>query len=64
MSEDEKNGLLKAFIRFLYGMRKEPLLIEKDVEDIHSQIEKEMSSILGTTGKKYIPDGQERPGIG
>ncbi|MCX6333374.1 MAG: argininosuccinate lyase, partial [Bacteroidia bacterium] len=35
------------------------LVIEKDVEDIHSQIEKEMGSILGTTGKK-IHTGRSR----
>jgi argininosuccinate lyase len=35
------------------------LVIEKGVEDIHSQIEKEMSSILGTTGKK-IHTGRSR----
>jgi len=36
------------------------LVIENDVEDIHSQIEKEMSSILGNNReKKFIQDDQE-----
>ena len=59
VSEDEKNGLLKA-LHFLFVWDEEgSLVIENDVEDIHSQIEKEMSSILGTTGKK-IHTGRSR----
>ena len=43
----------------MYGTKRGALVIEKDVEDIHSQIEKEMASILGTTGKK-IHTGRSR----
>ncbi len=43
----------------MYWDEEGSLVIEKDVEDIHSQIEKEMSSILGTTGKK-IHTGRSR----
>src|SRR5664280_3544779 len=59
VSEDEKNGLLKALHSLFVWDEEGSLLIEKDVEDIHSQIEKEMSSILGTTGKK-IHTGRSR----
>jgi argininosuccinate lyase len=59
VSEDEKNGLLKALHSLFIWDEEGSLLIEKDVEDIHSQIEKEMSSILGTTGKK-IHTGRSR----
>ena len=59
ISEDEKNSLLKALHSLFLSDEKESLVIEKDVEDIHSQIEKEMSSILGATGKK-IHTGRSR----
>ena len=50
---------LKLFIPFLFSIIRDSFLIEKDMEDIHSQIEKEMSSILGPTGKK-IHTGRSR----
>jgi len=59
ISEDEKNNLLKALHSLFVWDEEGSLVIEKDVEDIHSQIEKEMSSILGTTGKK-IHTGRSR----
>jgi len=59
ISEDEKNGMLKALHSLFVWDEEGSLVIEKDVEDIHSQIEKEMSSILGTTGKK-IHTGRSR----
>jgi argininosuccinate lyase len=59
ISEDEKNDLLKALHSLFVWDKEGSLIIEKDVEDIHSQIEKEMSSILGTTGKK-IHTGRSR----
>ena len=59
ISADEKNGLLKALHSLFVWDEEGSLLIENDVEDIHSQIEKEMSSILGTTGKK-IHTGRSR----
>ena len=59
VSEEEKNGLLKALHSLFVWDEEGSLVIENDVEDIHSQIEKEMSSILGTTGKK-IHTGRSR----
>lgn len=59
ISDDEKNGMLKALHSLFVWDEEGSLVIEKDVEDIHSQIEKEMSSILGTTGKK-IHTGRSR----
>lgn len=59
ISEEEKNNLLKALHSLFVWDEEGSLVIEKDVEDIHSQIEKEMSSILGTTGKK-IHTGRSR----
>jgi len=57
--EEEKNDLLKALHSLFVWDEEGSLVIEKDVEDIHSQIEKEMSSILGKTGKK-IHTGRSR----
>jgi argininosuccinate lyase len=59
ISEDEKNGMLKALHSLFVWDEEGSLVIENDVEDIHSQIEKEMSSILGTTGRK-IHTGRSR----
>ncbi|MCE5346960.1 MAG: argininosuccinate lyase [Bacteroidales bacterium] len=59
ISEDEKNGMLKALHSLFVLDEEGRLLIEKDSEDIHSQIEKEISTILGTTGKK-IHTGRSR----
>jgi argininosuccinate lyase len=56
---EEKNDLLKALHSLFVWDEEGSLVIEKDVEDIHSQIEKEMASILGTTGKK-IHTGRSR----
>jgi argininosuccinate lyase len=59
ISEDEKNDLLKTLHSLFVWEEEGNLIIEKDVEDIHSQIEKEMASILGATGKK-IHTGRSR----
>ena len=59
ISEDEKNKLLKALHSLFELEEKGQLVIEKGVEDIHSQIEKEISAILGATGKK-IHTGRSR----
>jgi argininosuccinate lyase len=59
VSEEEKNDLLKALHSLFVWDEEGSLVIENDVEDIHSQIEKEMSSILGTTGRK-IHTGRSR----
>jgi argininosuccinate lyase len=59
IENNEKNDLLKALHSLFVLDEKGTLVIENDVEDIHSQIEKEMASILGTTGKK-IHTGRSR----
>jgi argininosuccinate lyase len=59
ISAEEKNGLLKALHSLFVWDEEGSLVIENDVEDIHTQIEKEMSSILGTTGRK-IHTGRSR----
>jgi argininosuccinate lyase len=59
ISGDEKNDMLKALHSLFVLDNEGHLVIEKDMEDIHSQIEKEMSSILGPTGKK-IHTGRSR----
>ncbi len=59
ISGPEKNDLLKALHSLFVLDNQGQLLIEKDMEDIHSQIEKEMSAILGPTGKK-IHTGRSR----
>jgi argininosuccinate lyase len=56
---NEKNDLLKALNSLLKCDEEGKLVIEDDMEDIHSQIEKEMASILGTTGRK-IHAGRSR----
>src|SRR4030066_897148 len=59
ISDDEKNDMLKALHSLFVWDEEGSLTIENDIEDIHSQIEKEMASILGTTGKK-IHTGRSR----
>lgn len=59
ISKDERNDLVKGLHSLFILDESGKLKIEQDVEDIHSQIEKEMSSILGTTGKK-IHTGRSR----
>ena len=59
ITNEEKNDMLKALHSLFVWDEEGSLVIEKDVEDIHSQIEKEMASILGTTGKK-IHTGRSR----
>ena len=59
ITRDEKNDMLNALHSLFIWDKEGTLIIEKDVEDIHSQIEKEMASILGTTGKK-IHTGRSR----
>jgi len=59
ISNDERNDMLKALHSLFVWDEEGSLVIESDMEDIHSQIEKEMGSILGTTGKK-IHTGRSR----
>jgi argininosuccinate lyase len=55
----EKNELLKALSFLFEKAVKGELIIEEGIEDIHSQIEKELTSILGDSGKK-IHTGRSR----
>lgn len=59
ITDAEKDDMLKALHSLFAWDEKGSFVIENDVEDIHSQIEKEMASILGTTGKK-IHTGRSR----
>ena len=59
ISDDEKDGLLKSLHALLKLDEEGSLVIENDMEDIHSQIEKELSAVLGATGKK-IHTGRSR----
>ncbi len=59
ISLSEKKDMLNALHSLFVLDSEGQLMIEKDMEDIHSQIEKEMSSILGATGKK-IHTGRSR----
>ena len=52
LSEEEKDDLLNALHILFLKAENHKLLIEKGVEDIHSQVEKELSYILGPAGKK------------
>jgi argininosuccinate lyase len=55
----EKNELLKALSFLFEKAVKGELIIEEGIEDIHSQIEKELTSTLGPSGKK-IHTGRSR----
>jgi argininosuccinate lyase len=55
----EKNELLKALSFLFEKAVKGELIIEEGIEDIHSQIEKELTSMLGDSGKK-IHTGRSR----
>ncbi len=59
ISSDEKDGLLKTLYSLFLKAEEGNLAIEDDMEDIHSQVEKELSSVLGSTGKK-IHTGRSR----
>jgi len=59
IENEERNEMLNALHSLFVWDEKGSLIIEDDMEDIHSQIEKEMASILGTTGKK-IHTGRSR----
>ncbi len=59
IAAEEKDDLLKALHSLFIKAGKKKFLIEKGVEDVHSQVEKELSSILGPAGKK-IHTGRSR----
>jgi len=55
----KKNGLLKALHSLFVWDEEGSLVIENDVEDIHSQIERRCHLFLAQPGKKFIQDDQE-----
>jgi len=59
ISDKEKENLLLGLHSLFLKAIKGKLLVEKGVEDIHSQIEKELTSDLGPAGKK-IHTGRSR----
>lgn len=59
LSDDEKMELLNTLNSLFYKEREGQFFIEEDIEDVHSQLEKEMTSILGPAGKK-IHTGRSR----
>ncbi len=59
INRDEKESLLKALGELMEKERRGALKIEEGVEDIHSQVEKELTSMLGPAGKK-IHTGRSR----
>lgn len=57
LGKEEVEKLLEALDR-LYGKAREgSLKLDPGVEDIHSQVEMELTAKLGKTGKKSIQDG-------
>jgi argininosuccinate lyase len=59
ITSDEKNQLLEALHLLFKKASENELVIEKEIEDIHSQIEKELSQTLGPVGKK-VHTGRSR----
>lgn len=59
INSGEKKELLKALYFLFDKVKKGDLVIDDGVEDIHSQIEKELTSILGDSGRK-IHTGRSR----
>ncbi|HUV00974.1 MAG TPA: argininosuccinate lyase [Bacteroidales bacterium] len=59
ISPVEKKKLLKSLFSLFSHDKESGLKIDKGVEDIHSQIEKELVSVLGPTGKK-VHTGRSR----
>ena len=59
ITDSEKDELLNGLHSLFLKATKGELTVEKGVEDIHSQVEKELSSLLGPAGKK-IHTGRSR----
>jgi argininosuccinate lyase len=52
IAETEKKELLRMLYSLFEKVKRGDLIIEDGIEDIHSQLEKELVSVLGETGKK------------
>lgn len=59
IAPDEKKGLLEALFSLFQREEEGSLVIEPGIEDIHSQLEKELTFILGPAGKK-VHTGRSR----
>lgn len=59
ITSKEKEELLKALNSLFKKEKEGNLVIEEGVEDIHSQLEKELTSVIGDSGKK-IHTGRSR----
>jgi argininosuccinate lyase len=59
ISEEDRQKLLETLHRLFQKAIKGEIVIDKDAEDIHSQIEKELTEILGPSGKK-VHTGRSR----
>jgi len=59
ITAEEKGNLLKALFTLLQKEKKGEMVIEEGIEDIHSQVEKELTGLLGPAGKK-IHTGRSR----
>jgi len=59
ISPDEKKELIKTLFSLFLRDKETGLVIEKGIEDIHSQVEKDVIVVLGQTGKK-IHTGRSR----
>jgi argininosuccinate lyase len=59
ISAEEKTQMLNALYPLINNAESGSLIIEENIEDIHSQIEKEISAQLGPIGKK-IHTGRSR----
>ncbi|MBP8959476.1 MAG: argininosuccinate lyase [Bacteroidales bacterium] len=59
ISTDEKHNLMESLHKLFLRYMKGDLKIEDGVEDIHSQIEKELSEMIGATGRK-VHTGRSR----
>lgn len=59
ISDDDKKKLLAALSSLYKKLQIGDLKIEEGIEDIHSQVEKELVSVVGDTGKK-IHTGRSR----
>lgn len=59
IGHDEKDMLLKELARIYRGSQEDSFRIEEGIEDVHSQIELELTNHLGDVGKK-IHTGRSR----
>ena len=59
LSQEEADSLCRALIELLQEIRKGKFVIEEGIEDVHSQVEKHLTEMLGDIGKK-IHTGRSR----